>query len=98
MPDALYQAWRCGPVIGSQDGDRGDAVGADGTAKRGQIGRIPGAALVFRQPLVDPPGGAGPGKDVEPEDVRHFVREQAQPSVGGLIGRKKNAVSGRIGE
>ena len=77
-------------------------VGDRRVAHRHEIDRIPLRALVVRQPFVHPQRHAAADErlrdDVELEDVRQLVRNEAVQLVGRLVDRQQHAVSRRLGE
>ena len=81
---------------------RRNVVGDRRVADGHQIEGIPVAGHVVREPLVDPQGQAAAeqraGNDVELEDVRQLVRDQAVERVGRLVDRQDHAVAVRLGE
>ena len=81
---------------------RRDDVGDRGVADRHQVERLPVARHVIGQPLVDPQRQAAAEQrsrdDVELEDVRQLVRDQAVERVGRLVDRQHHAIAIRLGE
>ena len=79
-----------------------DDVGHRRVANRHQVGRVPLAALVIRQTLVDPQRHAAADQrlrdDVELELVRQFVDDQAVEEIRRLVDRHHHPLSGRLGE
>ena len=77
-------------------------VGDRGVAHLHQVERRPGAALIVREPFVDPQRHAAPDQrlrnDVELEDVRELVRDEAVEPIRRIVDRQQHAVAVGLGE
>ena len=81
---------------------RRDDVGDGGVADRHQVERVPVAGVEIREPFVDPQRQAAAEQrarnDVELEDVRELVGDEAIERVRRLVDRQHHAVAIRLGE
>ncbi len=102
VPEVVDEARVAAVAVALEVAHLRDDVGDGRVADHHQVERRPLSAFVVREPLVHPQRHAAANQalrdDVELEDVREFVRDQAVEPVGWIVDRQQHAIAIRFGE